>query len=252
MSEERDREMTDLTRDELLKMVGVFAGDLFVHYGMWFTETVHNQGIEKAVELENRVLKNYFPLAAQRLAHHFGVEMDGNIPRVLASKSREELLLLLQDIAKTWVAGDGLWFQAIEASSAMQEAKLVNDTCWSHFAHMEAYKIARYLELGYRGGLQALKKALNLRVYSSINTHVASWQEDGSLLFEMTECRVQSARRRKGLPDYPCKSAGIVEYSHFATSIDSRIKTECSYCPPDRVSDIQFCGWRFTVDGSEA
>lgn len=248
MPEEKDREFTDLNRDELLKMVSVYLGDVFVHYGMWFTETVHSLGIKKALELENQVLKRYFPLAAQRLAHHFGLEMDGDMPRVLASKSKEELLLLLGDLSKTWVVGDGLWFQAIETSSNMKVAKQVNDTCWSHFAHMEAFKISQFMQLGSHGGLDALKEALKFRIYSSINSHVATWQEDGSLLFQMTECRVQSARRRKGLDDYPCKSAGNIEYSHFATAIDSRIKTKCSYCPPDPVPAEQFCAWQFTLE----
>lgn len=248
MPDARNCDLTDLTQDELMKMVGIFLGDLFVHYGMWFTEAVHHQGIEKALELENQVLRNYAPIAMRRLASHFGIEMDGDIPKAIKTKSREELLLVLKDIAKTWVASDGLWFQAFERSSTLKDAKHVNDACWAHFASMEAYKIQQFLQLGTDGGLSALEKALKLRVYISINSYASTWQEDGSLLFEMTECRVQSARRRKGLPDYPCKSAGVVEYTHFAKSIDPRIQIECTYCPPDQLSDGKFCGWRFTLE----
>ena len=68
------------------------------------------------------------------------------------------------------------------------------------------------------------------------------------LVFEMNNCRVQSARNRKGLDDYPCKSAGLVEYSTFATAIDDRIKTECLGCPPDSHPDNWFCAWRFVID----
>lgn len=239
--------ITDLHKEDLLKIVGIFMGDLFVHYGMWFTETVNRLGVEKALELEKEVLTKYFPLAAQRLAPHFGIEMEDTVPKTLVSKSREELLLLLADIAKTWVTSDGIWFQAVEVSSGMTMAKSVNDTCWSHFAHMEAFKIRDYLELGLGGGLQALERALRLRIYSSINANAAVWDADGTLLFTMTECRVQSARRRRGLDDYPCKSAGIIEYTEFAKGIDSRIVTECVSCPPDRVPDETFCTWRFKV-----
>ncbi|MBM3298785.1 MAG: cytosolic protein [Deltaproteobacteria bacterium] len=244
---DRPLEITDLSREDLIHMVGIFISDVFVHYGMWFTETVHSQGIEKALELDDQVLGPYFQLAASRLAQHFGIEMDGSVPKALTTKTREELLILLAEVAKTWVVGDGLWFQAVEASADMDQAKLVNDTCWSHFAHMEAYKIRKFLNLGPRGGLDALEKALRLRLYSSINAHSSSWEDDGSLLFAMTECRVQSARRRKGMQDYPCKSAGIVEYSNFAASLDPRILTECHYCPPDHVPDEQFCAWRFRL-----
>ncbi|MFW6388348.1 MAG: DUF6125 family protein, partial [Desulfohalobiaceae bacterium] len=57
----------------------------------------------------------------------------------------------------------------------------------------------------------------------------------------------QSARKRKGLADYPCKSVGLVEYGYFATAIDSRIQTECIGCPPDEHPEDWFCAWRFRI-----
>ncbi len=63
----------------------------------------------------------------------------------------------------------------------------------------------------------------------------------------MMDCRVQSARKRKKLDDYPCKSAGLVEYTTFAETIDSRIHTECIACPPDKHPDDWYCSWRFTI-----
>jgi hypothetical protein len=248
MDDDKPIDVTELSKEDLLRMVGIFLGDVLVHYGMWFTEAVHGVGAETALELESRVLPGYAAVAMQRFAPHFGIELENGIPRVLAEKSREELLLLIGDIAKTWVASDGLWFQAVESASGMGRAKEINDACWSHFASMEAFKILRYLGLGRNRGLRTLEKALRLRIYSSINSHESSWDADGSLLFTMTECRVQAARRRKQMEDYPCKSAGIVEHTQFARTIDPRIKTECVWCPPDRVPDEAFCAWRFTME----
>ena len=70
---------------------------------------------------------------------------------------------------------------------------------------------------------------------------------DGAFIFRMNACRVQVARKKKGLPDYPCKSAGLVEYSYFARAIDPRIRTECIGCPPDEHPDDWFCAWRFSI-----
>ena len=64
----------------------------------------------------------------------------------------------------------------------------------------------------------------------------------------MDECRVQVARKRKGLDDYPCKSAGLVEYAYFARAFDARIKTECIGCPPDAHPDDWYCAWRFSLE----
>jgi hypothetical protein len=63
----------------------------------------------------------------------------------------------------------------------------------------------------------------------------------------MNKCRVQFARNRKGLEDYPCKSGGTIEYTTFAQTIDPRIKTECIGCPPDPHPPEWFCAWRFRV-----
>lgn len=247
MQNEKYSDITKLSREELLQFVGIFLGDVLVHYGMWFTESVRQLGVKNALEGEKRVLQQYYPMAMKRLAPHFGIELQDGLPTVLASKSKDELLTLIADIAKTWLAGDGLWFQAVEAKLGMEPAKAVNDTCWSHFAHMEAFKIKTYLGLSKNGGLKALEKALKLRIYSTINPYATSWDENGNLVFKMVECRVQSSRRRKGMPDYPCKSAGITEYTEFVKEIDPGVQVENVWCPPDPVPNEAVCAWRFQM-----
>ena len=60
----------------------------------------------------------------------------------------------------------------------------------------------------------------------------------------MDVCRVQEARRRKGLADFPGKSVGIIEFETFAATIDPRIRTTCLQCPPDATPG-QYCGSGF-------
>jgi hypothetical protein len=71
--------------------------------------------------------------------------------------------------------------------------------------------------------------------------------DDHTLRFEMNDCRVQSARKRKGLPDFPCKPVGLVEYAGFASTIDPRIQTRCLACPPDPHPETYWCAWEFTL-----
>ena len=66
-------------------------------------------------------------------------------------------------------------------------------------------------------------------------------------VFRMNTCRVQEARKRQGLDDFPCKEVGIVEYSVFARTIDPRIKTRCLCCPPDPHPEDYYCAWEFTL-----
>ena len=79
----------------------------------------------------------------------------------------------------------------------------------------------KYDVVSAANGLEGLKQALEYRFYTFVNKQSISEETETSFIFRMNDCRVQSARKRKGLDDYPCKSAGIVEYTTFAETIDS-------------------------------
>ena len=97
------------------------------------------------------------------------------------------------------------------------------------------------------GGIPALAKALGKRLYALINRQEIVEQTDTRLVFRMNDCRVQSTRHRKGLPDFPCKPVGIIEYREFAKTIDPRIETRCLSCPPDPHPEGWFCAWEFLL-----
>ena len=160
---------------------------------------------------------------------------------------REDLLLALEMFAKNWLAHDGCWFLAAEERLGMETAVELDASSWKRFASAEARRIMTTFNIPADGGLEALERALNLRLYAVINSQRTEWSDDRKRLhFFMDVCRVQEARRRKGLQDFPCKSVGIVEFETFAATIDSRIRTTCLHCPPDTASG-QHCGWEFTI-----
>ena len=68
-----------------------------------------------------------------------------------------------------------------------------------------------------------------------------------TLVLRMNDCRAQSARSRRGLPDFPCRSVGEVEYAEFAHAIDPRIGTRCLVCPPDPHPPDFYCAWEFSL-----
>ena len=98
------------------------------------------------------------------------------------------------------------------------------------------------------GGIPALKKALQYRLYAHINVQETIDVDERTIVFRMNDCRVQSARKRKGLPDFPCKPVGVVEYGNFASTIDPRFHTRCIACPPDDHPEEYWCAWEFTLD----
>ena len=160
---------------------------------------------------------------------------------------REDLLLALEMFAKNWLAHDGCWFLAAEERFGMEPAIDLDARSWKRFASAEARRIMTTFNIPAGGGLEALERALGLRLYAVINSQHTEWSDDRKRLhFFMDVCRVQEARRRKGLPDFPCKSVGTVEFKTFASTIDPRIHTVCLHYPPDAAPG-QYCGWEFTI-----
>jgi hypothetical protein len=167
---------------------------------------------------------------------------------LLRTFSLETLIDMLEDQAKNWLAHDGLWFQAVERQYGLEKAIELDREAWISFTQIEAKRIMERFAIEPSGGIPALKKALQLRLYARINLQSLVDVDQHTLRFEMNDCRVQSARKRKGLDDFPCKSVGIVEYAYFAHTIDNRIRTKIIACPPDPHPESYYCAWLFTVE----
>jgi len=159
---------------------------------------------------------------------------------------REKLITLIQVYAKNWLAHDGCWFLAAEERYGLDVAVELDARSWERFAAIEAERIMRAFEIPPEGGLKALEGALAYRLYATLNRQQVQWIDDQTMIFRMVTCRVQEARRRKGLADFPCKPVGTVEFSTFAKTVDPRIQTKCIGCPPDSVTEY-CCAWEFRL-----
>ncbi|RJP79097.1 MAG: cytosolic protein [Desulfobacteraceae bacterium] len=220
---------------------------IMVHYALWFSEVRNRMGVEKAMEILNDATRRSFAIQMKRFVTAFGGDMQETLPAELLGMPENRMDELMKNTAVNWLANDGVWFQAVEFSSSMKEAKACNDAAWQYFSPFEATAIKGLLGLSENPGLDGLKKALNFRLYACINTQSFVEEGSNSFVFQMNECRVQVARKRKNLDDYPCKSGGMIEYTTFARTIDGRIRTECVGCPPDQHPKEWYCAWRFSI-----
>lgn len=237
----------ELSHEETARFVVDLLHRLIIHHGLWFAEVKHQVGMERALQLLGEESEKSLGLQLRHLGDLLGFTVKDGVPSFLLDMAPEKLLALKDRLAKNWLANDGIWFQTVEQSGGMDEAKRCNDSCWGQFSPVEAHMVKRFLGLGAQPGLDGLKTALGFRIYESINVQSVVKEGNGVVLY-MNQCRVQEARNRKGLPDYPCKSAGLVEYTYFARTIDPRIKTECLGCPPDQHPKEWYCAWRFTLN----
>ncbi|MFW9935626.1 MAG: DUF6125 family protein [Candidatus Thorarchaeota archaeon] len=161
--------------------------------------------------------------------------------------SREELLKIIDMYAKNWLAIDGTWFLAAEQKYDIETAIELDTESWRVFSPIEAKRIMKEIGIPLNSGLDGLKKALQYRVYARLNRQSFEDIDKTKFIFRMEKCRVQDARKRKGLPDFPCKPVGLVEYGEFAKTIDSRIHTRCLGCPPDPHPEDWWCAWEFSL-----
>jgi hypothetical protein len=157
------------------------------------------------------------------------------------------LLRALEAFAKNWLAHDGCWFLAAEERRGMDEAITLDAAAWRRFAAVEARRIMDTFGIGPGQGLEGLERALAFRMYAVVNEQHAEWSADRrTLRFVMDACRVQQARARRGLPPFPCRPVGEVEFATFARTVDPRIVTRCLACPPEP-NPGGACTWEFTL-----
>ena len=233
---------------ETARLIIDYFHRISMHHALWFAETYHQFGREKAFDIMNTAYKQSYNIQMKRLAKELNFEMTEDIPEPLLNMQEEELEALKKAVAVNWLANDGVWFQAIENTYGMHDAKRINDSCWAQFSPFEAWSVKNLLNLPENPGLDGLKKALQYRIYACVNEQEIVEETENSFVFRMCNCRVQNARKNKGLADYPCKSGGMVEYRTFAETIDKRIKTECIACPPDAHPENWFCAWKFYME----
>ena len=237
----------ELSKTDMARYMVTMMHRMVMHHVLWFSEVQHQMGFERAMEMLDAAFDKSLAIQMKRLSKVLGFEIKDGLPAPLVDMEEEKKGELVGALCANWLVNDGVWFQTIEQTYGMDEAKRCNDSCWTHFSPVEAGLIRRFLGLPENPGLEGLKTALGFRMYANINTQSIIDEGPSSFLFQMNECRVQVARKRKNLPDYPCKSAGLVEYTYFARAIDSRIQTECIGCPPDEHPDEWYCAWRFFI-----
>ena len=148
---------------------------------------------------------------------------------ILLSFSKEELIRLIEDYSKNWLAMDGVWFQSVERTRGMDEAMHHDAEAWRRFTVIEAKRIKAFLGLPERAGLEGLARALQLRFYANLNeADIIIDEEKKTLVYR--------------------KPVGEIEYAGFARTIDERISCQCLSCFPDVTDPGCCCAWRFRLE----
>ena len=101
----------------------------------------------------------------------------------------KELIKIIVDDAKNWLAHDGVWFQAVERRYGMAAAIDADTEAWGRFAAIEAKRIMERLGMNPGGGIPALVECLRHRFYARLNLQDVIEQTGSRAVFRMLDCR---------------------------------------------------------------
>lgn len=71
--------LEDLSREELIKLVEVYAKNWLAHDGCWFLAAEEKFGMETAIELDTQSWACFSPVEARRIMQAFGIDEAGGL-----------------------------------------------------------------------------------------------------------------------------------------------------------------------------
>jgi len=166
--------------------------------------------------------------------------------KMLSSMPKEKLLdLFLLHVKNLWRI-DGLYFLGIEEKFGTKAATEIDANCWKLMGKIEARELKE--TLGIReNNLPSLLEILRNTSWALYQTKKEINVKKTSVVFRVTQCRIQEARIYKGLGIFPCKQVRFGYLKSFAEELNPKIEVVCKVCPPDKKIEDFWCEWEFKL-----
>jgi hypothetical protein len=166
--------------------------------------------------------------------------------QMLGSVPKEKLFyLFFLHIRNLWRI-DGLYFLGIEERFGTNAATEIDANCWKLMGKIEARELKEVLGVK-KNDLSSLLKILRNTSWALYQTKKEIDVTKTSIVFRVTNCRIQETRIRKGLDIFPCKQVRFGYLKSFAEEFNPKIEVTCKVCPPDKKRESFWCEWEFTL-----
>jgi hypothetical protein len=163
--------------------------------------------------------------------------------KMLASLPKEKLFdIFFMHIRNLWRV-DGLYFLGIEKRFGTDSATEIDAECWKIVGKLEARELKEMLGIKEINS-SSLLEMLRSTSWALYQTKKGTEKTKTSVIFRVTECKIQDARVGKGLDVFPCKKVRFDYLKSFAEELNPKIEVVCKSCPPDKKGGV-WCEWEF-------
>lgn len=163
----------------------------------------------------------------------------------LSGMSREELAGYIEVLHKFFWNIQGNWMQYISERYGTEAAKEGDAHVFGRNGEVQGWLLKKLFNL--QGDMNDVGKALIFSTLLSNVEYEVSEVSDGHLRARVTVCHMQLGRRKAGLPELPCKAAGVAALGRFGRAVNPSLDLECVICPPDDHPEDLWCEWVWRV-----
>lgn len=158
------------------------------------------------------------------------------------------LKLFFLQIRNIWRV-DGLYFQGIEKSFGVENAKNIDRDTWKTLAKIEVRDLKKTVEVDKVENMESFMKLLLNTSWALYQTNKGYYvsEDKKEAVFRVVSCKVQEARVKKGLGIFPCKEVRYNYLKSFAEEVNPNIEVNILTCPPDEKPPNYWCEWKFTL-----
>jgi len=160
------------------------------------------------------------------------------------SKTKGDLIDLLELSGGCVSAMDGLWFLAVEEAFGNAEAVKLDMKVREKYTHVLVKRLKRQLNLS-GSGIEKIAQIIETDPSFLTNDYEISRLSRDRMFLRVNRCTVLEAMERCGRKEFMCEKTTGSYFRNIAREIEAKVSVHAIKLPPRNSSDEVCCEWLF-------